>query len=95
MLLHEAYNGCAALALASCMLALGVAATVAANVSFGVGFGPVGAVVSAWPAVAFIGAAEMAPRMIRRARSGTAPVTTLSSAPALSGKRPGARQERA
>jgi hypothetical protein len=77
------------------MLALGVAPTMTANVGFGVGFSPVGAVVSALPAVALIGAAEMAPRMIRRARSGTAPVTALSSAPALSGKRPGARQERA
>ena len=54
VLLHEARNERPAPALARCMLALGVAATVAANVGFGVGFDPVGAVVSAWPALAFI-----------------------------------------
>src|ERR1039457_3587501 len=64
VLLQEVRKGRAAPALARCMLAPGVAATVAANV----GFGPVGAVVSAWPAVAFIGAAEMALRTIRRTR---------------------------
>ena len=97
VLLGKARNGRAAPALARCALALGVAATVAANVSFGVGFGPVGAVVSAWPAVAFIGAAEMAPRMIRRARSGTAPVTALRERFCALGRQGawGAHQQRA
>jgi hypothetical protein len=62
------------------MLALGVGATVAANVAYGLAFGPLGAVISAWPAVAFIGSAEMAIGIVRRARSGA-----LASAPALSG----------
>ncbi len=38
------------------MAALGV---VAANVAYGVPYGPLGAVVPAWPTAAFIGAVEM------------------------------------
>ena len=79
----EARNGHAGPALARSMLALDIAATVAANV----GFGPVGAIVSAWPR-GVLGAAEMALGMIRRARSVIVPVTTLRHAPALSGKTP-------
>jgi Protein of unknown function (DUF2637) len=69
VLLHEARNRRPAPALARGMLALGVAATVAANVAYGAGFGWPGAVISAWPAVAFIGAAEMALGLVRRARA--------------------------
>ena len=58
--------------LARVMLVLAVLATLACNVLFGAGFGIVGALLSGWPAVAFIGCAEMAIGMIRRARS-TAP----------------------
>ena len=68
VLLHEARNGRQSPALARCMLGLGVGATVAANVAYGAAYGPLGAVISAWPAVAFIGAAEMAISMVRRAR---------------------------
>jgi len=49
------------------MLALGVLATVGANVSYGLPYGPLGALVSAWPAIAFIGSAEMALGMVRSA----------------------------
>jgi hypothetical protein len=58
--------------LARVMLALSVLATLASNVLFGAGFGVVGALLSGWPAVAFIGCAEMAIGMIRHARA-TAP----------------------
>jgi hypothetical protein len=58
VLLHEARNGRAAPGLARVMLWLGIAATVGANVAFGARFGVLGAVISAWPAVAFIGAVE-------------------------------------
>ena len=58
--------------LARVMLVLAVLATLACNVLFGAGFGIVGALLSGWPAVAFIGCAEMAIGMIRRARP-TAP----------------------
>ena len=85
VLLHEARNGRNAPSLARWMLTVGVGATVAANVGFGLGFGLVGALVSAWPAVAFIGAAEMALGLIRRARSRNAPVIALRSTPALGG----------
>ena len=57
-----------AASLARWMLALGVGATIAGNVLYGVSFGPLGAIVSAWPAVAFIGAAEMALGLVRAAR---------------------------
>ena len=70
VMLHEARNRRPAPALARGMLGLGVAATVAANVAYGAGFGWPGAVISAWPAVAFIGAAEMALGLVRRARAG-------------------------
>jgi Protein of unknown function (DUF2637) len=70
VMLHEARNRRQAPPLARFMLALGVAATVAANVAYGSGFGALGAVISAWPAVAFIGAVEMVMGMVRRARTG-------------------------
>jgi hypothetical protein len=47
------------------MLILGVGATIAANVGFGLDFGVVGAIVSAWPAIAFIGTVEMLVILIR------------------------------
>ncbi|MGO9078135.1 MAG: DUF2637 domain-containing protein [Streptosporangiaceae bacterium] len=65
VLLHAARNGRPAPALARAMLWLGISATVGANISYGLPFGPLGAVVSAWPAVAFVGAAEMALGMVR------------------------------
>jgi Protein of unknown function (DUF2637) len=68
VLLHAARNGQRAPVLAQCMLALGVLATVGANVSYGLPYGPLGALVSAWPAVAFTGSAEMALGMARLAR---------------------------
>jgi hypothetical protein len=65
-MLHEARNGRRAPGLARVMLGLGVAATVAANVAYGAAFGPVGAVISAWPAVAFVGSAELLMLIIQR-----------------------------
>jgi hypothetical protein len=70
VMLHEARNKRSAPRMARCMLALGVTATVAANVAYGSTFGPVGAVISAWPALAFIGSVEMVMGMVRRARTG-------------------------
>jgi Protein of unknown function (DUF2637) len=55
--------------LARCMLVLAVLATLACNVLFGGGFGIVGALLGGWPALAFIGCAELAIGMIRRART--------------------------
>jgi hypothetical protein len=68
VLLRAARTGLAAPHLAQVMLGLAVVATLAANVANGARFGPAGALLSGWPAVAFIGSAEMALGMVRRAR---------------------------
>lgn len=49
------------------MLWLGIAATIGANIAYGAGYGLVGALISAWPAVAFIGSVEIAMQQVRRA----------------------------
>lgn len=79
VLLHEARNGRGAPALARLMLWLGIGATVGANIAYGAGFG-LGALISAWPAVAFISAVEMVMQLVRRAR-GLARATTGPDAP--------------
>jgi hypothetical protein len=68
VLLHEARNGRDAPCLARVMLWLGIGATVGANIAYGAGFGLLGAVISAWPAVAFIGSVELVMQLVRRAR---------------------------
>jgi hypothetical protein len=69
VLLHEARNGRDAPGLARFMLWLGIAATIGANVAYRAGYGLLGALISAWPAVAFIGAVEIATQQVRRARA--------------------------
>jgi hypothetical protein len=51
------------------MLGLGVGATVAVNSIYGVRGGTLGILLSAWPAIAFIGAAELTIWMVRAATS--------------------------
>ena len=68
VLLHEARNDRDAPRLARLMLWLGIAATIGANIAYGAGYGLLGALISAWPAVAFIGAIEIATQ-VRRARA--------------------------
>jgi hypothetical protein len=73
--------------LARVMLGASVAATLAANVAYGARFGVAGALLSGWPAAAFIGCAEMALGMVRRAtRKATAKAT--AEAPAGATTRP-------
>jgi hypothetical protein len=55
-------------ALARWLLGLGIAATLAANVAHGLGHGPVGAAVAAWPAVALVGSYELFMTIIRGTR---------------------------
>jgi hypothetical protein len=55
-------------ALARWLLGMGIAATLAANVAHGLGHGPVGAAVAAWPAVALVGSYELFMTIIRGAR---------------------------
>lgn len=56
-------------ALARWLLGLGIAATLAANVAHGLGHGPVGATVGAWPAVALVGSYELLMMIICGAQS--------------------------
>ena len=56
-------------ALARWLLGLGIAATLAANVAHGLGHGPVGAAVAAWPAVALVGSYELLMTVIRSSQA--------------------------
>ena len=47
------------------MLWLGIGATIGANIAYGAGYGLLGALISAWPAVAFIGTVEIATQLVR------------------------------
>ncbi len=51
--------------LAACSLAAGIAATLGANLAHGLGHGAIGALVSAWPAVALAGSFELLMLLIR------------------------------
>ena len=65
-MLRAAWKQQAAPWLARGMLLAGVGATLAANVAYGLGSGVEGALISGWPALAFIGCAEMAIMSARR-----------------------------
>jgi hypothetical protein len=69
--------------LARWLLGLGIAATLAANVARGLGHGPSGAVVAAWPAVALVGSYELLMMIIRTVHPPTssASMAGLPSAP--------------
>jgi len=56
-------------ALARWLLGLGITATLAANVAHGLGQGPVGAGVAAWPAVALVGSYELLMMVIRSSQA--------------------------
>ncbi|MEU5990786.1 DUF2637 domain-containing protein [Spirillospora sp. NPDC047418] len=55
--------------LAKWSLAVGIVATVGANVAHGASHGPIGAVVSAWPALALVGSFELLMTLTRAAAS--------------------------
>jgi hypothetical protein len=84
VLLHEARNDRDAPRLARLMLWLGIAATIGANVAYGAGYGLLGALISAWPAVAFIGAVEIAMQLVRRSR-GPQATASVPDRPAVPG----------
>jgi hypothetical protein len=50
--------------LAAWSLGAGIVATVGANLAHGIGHGPLGALVSAWPALALVGAFELSPGVL-------------------------------
>jgi Protein of unknown function (DUF2637) len=84
VVLHEARNDRDAPGLARFMLWLGIAATIGANIAFGARYGLLGAMISAWPAVAFIGSVEIAMQQVRRARA-PRPATTVPAVPEVPG----------
>jgi hypothetical protein len=51
--------------LAAWSLGAGIVATVGANLAHGIGHGPIGALVSAWPALALVGSFELLMLLIR------------------------------
>lgn len=59
-------------ALAKWSLGVGIVATIGANLAHGVGDGVVGALVSAWPAVALVGSYELLVALIRSEHQTTA-----------------------
>jgi hypothetical protein len=69
VLLHEARNDRDVPRPARLILWLGISATIGANIACGAGYGLLGALISAWPAVAFIGSVEIAVQHMRRARA--------------------------
>jgi len=69
--------------LAAWSLGAGIVATVGANLAHGIGHGPIGALVSAWPALALVGAFELLVMLIRTTRQdrpGDADATTRDHA---------------
>lgn len=70
-------------ALAKWSLGMGIVATIGANLAHGVGHGVVGALVSAWPAVALVGSYELLMALIRtEPRTAPEPASKSSAAPA-------------
>jgi Protein of unknown function (DUF2637) len=72
--------------LAAWSLAAGIVATVGANLAHGLGHGPIGAVVSAWPALALVASFELLMLLIRTQRQDDAEPADVApnhSVPAL------------
>lgn len=57
-------------------LSVGIVATIGANLAHGLGHGPIGALVSAWPALALVGSFELLMLLIRSARQADAEHST-------------------
>jgi Protein of unknown function (DUF2637) len=70
-------------ALARWLLGLGIIATLAANVSHGLGHGTIRAVVAAWPAIALVGSYELLMMIISGAQESTAAPRPHDGAPAI------------
>jgi len=76
VLLDSARRGVRAPKLARWLLAVGIGATLAANVAAGIRFGVTGAIVAAWPALALVGSYELLMLMIRREVSDAVTIPT-------------------
>jgi hypothetical protein len=82
IVLHEARRGVKGPALAWASVWLGVGMTVSANVLYGVRFGLLGALLSGWPAIAFIVATHALMDLLKRAGKRRAVVQTDARKPA-------------
>jgi hypothetical protein len=65
----------------------GILATVGANLAHGLGHGPIGALVSAWPALALVGSFELLMLLVRSA-SGITTMPADHMAPATAAEEP-------
>jgi hypothetical protein len=74
VLLDAARRQAAAPVLARWLLGAGIGATLAANVAAGLHYGPVGAIVAAWPALALVGSYELLMLIIRSGTRAEHPV---------------------
>jgi len=55
-------------------LGAGIVATIGANLAHGLGHGPIGVLVSAWPALALVGSFELLMQLVRAANRDAKPV---------------------
>lgn len=85
VLLDTARRDVRAPALARWVLAVGIGATLVANVAAGIRFGVMGAVVAAWPALALVGSYELLMTIIRREAVPARDVTTETVAADVTG----------
>jgi hypothetical protein len=85
VMLDSARRGVRVPALARWLLGLGIAASLAANVAHGLGHGPIGAAVAAWPAVALVGTYELLMITVRGAQRQPAGDVSREMAGALAG----------
>jgi hypothetical protein len=83
VMLDSVRRGVPVPSLARWLLGLGIAATLAANVAHGLGHGPIGAAVGAWPAVALVGSYELLMMIIRGAQQTTGDVAPETAAAAM------------
>ena len=81
VMLDSARRGARVPSLARWLLGLGIAATLAANVAHGLGHGPIGATVAAWPAVALVGSYELLMMIVRGVQqpAGDVPPETMEA----------------
>jgi Protein of unknown function (DUF2637) len=92
LILDANRRGYAVPLLAHCCLGAGILATIGANLAHGLGHGPIGALVSAWPALALAGSFELLMTLIR---SATRASTALAGSADMSHHAPGVDHGRA
>lgn len=84
VLLDSARRGITAPVIARWLLAAGIGATLLANITGGLSWGPLGAVVAAWPALALVGSYELLTMIIRGSvQPGLSPAADTVPSPSL------------